>query len=215
MSEFIDYGKRDPLLPEGCKDLTDLWEPKRALPDEDSAFKIAGEMRKYFENAVHRRNSGTIKICAIEPLIQNVFDFQGVMAGVHLRLPDESLSLSFSKHHFDQLTKHFAKITPIPPGTRATWLSGDVTFREDETRAALMNQFFASHQLKVPTFGPNPPSFVPGAPVSLIYRIDPFRMNAQQASEFCRDMFAKICGLNGDSELQFDSHEMELRPEKK
>jgi len=87
-------------------------------------------------------------------------------------------------------------------------ISASVNIALGTAQEKAVRSFCGSRGLQLPTDSSIPASFLPHLPVEWMCDISPVPSTAHALSEILADLFIEVCGLERDSVVSFDYHEM-------
>jgi hypothetical protein len=175
MSNFVNFKKRDVGLPANCKDLMDLL---RRQGDRD--IRLAD-----FE--VARDEVLTGALCDVEVHIQAFCKFRGPLCDLHIREPDDQITVWFKRRVYDEIEGSIS----IPPGS---------------PHQQAIRSFLKSRRLEWPEDCEFPKTVYPAIPVQIFQDLTPLPTDPAALSRLAMDFFLHL-GLEDRSSVQY-SHFM-------
>lgn len=88
-------------------------------------------------------------------------------------------------------------------------ISASMDFVESPVRYESIKTLFARFDLELAPSTPNPPTFIPGAPVWVTIAIHPFPSNTPRLVEVATAVFRELCSATDDTPLHFRHYNVE------
>jgi hypothetical protein len=189
MSKFVNYKKRSVALPPGCKDLIDVLQShknSKLLTGIDTSAVPPDQ-----QIAVTRDESAAGRLADIEKYLSMVFDSRAWAFMLTISLSGEQFTLEVDR---------------APDVASVVMASVVVQSNSDQEKA--VRSFFARRGLHLPDDWGVPPQFVPDVPWQITYEIAPCPSHAAQLSKLLVDLSREALGLNDESQLCFQLHEI-------